>query len=246
MRRLVAVHGLPPFGPPGPGFFFCPPPTMHTSNPAYWTQTTVASCGRNPAEKKRARPVKIPLYPSKGVQIQPVCPLLTNLTLRLTLRPKTMQGFPLKRTPQEENFRTFTGTDWNAFPTGTSHAITGLDASTNYKVRVMERREAETGITVHPRYFVSSLDAAAEQLLATVRAHWTIENSFHWSMDVTFREDQSRVREDHGPQNMATSLNVFHNLVKREPSLKAGIPGNRLRAGWREDYLLKALRGKHD
>ena len=108
-------------------------------------------------------------------------------------------------------------------------------------VKVVGRREAETGITVQPRYFISSLDASAEQSLAAVRAHWTIENSLHWSLDVTFREDQSRVRKDHGPQNLATLRNISHNMLKRETSLKVGIQGKRLQAGWREDYLLKVL-----
>ena len=61
-------------------------------------------------------------------------------------------------------------------------------------------------------------------------------------LDVTFREDQSRVRKDHGPQNMATLRQISHNLLKRETSLKAGIQGKCLQAGWREDCLLKVLR----
>ena len=109
-------------------------------------------------------------------------------------------------------------------------------------VKVVGRREAETGITVQPRYFISSLDASANQLLATVRAHWSIENSLHWSLDVAFGEDLSRVRKDHGPKNMATLRQISHNLLKRESSLKVGIQGKRLQAGWREDYLIKVLR----
>ena len=109
-------------------------------------------------------------------------------------------------------------------------------------VKVVGRREAETGITVQPRYFISSLNVSAERLLATVRAHWSIENSLHWSLDVTFREDQCRVRKDHGPQNLATLRNISHNMLKRETSLKVGIQGKRLQAGWREDYLLKVLK----
>ena len=108
--------------------------------------------------------------------------------------------------------------------------------------KVVGRRETGTDVTVQPRYYISSLDVSAERLLAAVRAHWSIENSLHWSLDVTFREDQSRMRLDHSPQNMATLRQISHNLLKREHSLKVGIQGKRLQAGWREDYLLKVLR----
>ena len=92
-------------------------------------------------------------------------------------------------------------------------------------VKVVGRREAETGVTVQPRYFISSLEASAEQLLATVRAHWSIECSLNWSLDVTFKEDKCRIRKDHGPQNMATLRNNSHNLLKRETSLESGYSG---------------------
>ena len=108
-------------------------------------------------------------------------------------------------------------------------------------VKVVGRRDTDTGITGQPRYYISSLDVSAERLLEAVRAHWSIENSLHWSLDVTFREDQSRVRKDHGPQNMVTLRQISHNKLKRETSLKVGIRGKRLQAGWREDYLLKVL-----
>ncbi len=100
-------------------------------------------------------------------------------------------------------------------------------------VRVVGRRD--TGITVQPRYSISSLDVSAERLLEAVRAHWSIENSLHWSLDVTFREDQSRVRKDHSLQNMATLRQISHNQLKRETSLKVGIQGKRLQvsiASW--------------
>ena len=80
-------------------------------------------------------------------------------------------------------------------------------------------------------------------LLAVVSSHWSIENSLHWTLDVTFREDQCRVRKDHGPQNVATLRQISHNLLKNENTLKVGIPGKRLNAGWDEDYLLKVPLG---
>ena len=102
-------------------------------------------------------------------------------------------------------------------------------------VKVVGRRETPAGTTVQPRYYIRSLDAPAERLLKVVRTHWSIENSLHWSLDVTFGEDHCRIRKDHAPQNMATLRQVSHNLLKNETSLKVGIQGKRLQAGWKED-----------
>ena len=60
---------------------------------------------------------------------------------------------------------------------------------------------------------------------------------------MTFHGDRSRVRKNHGPQNLATLRNISHNMLRGETSLKVGIQGKRLQAGWREDYLLKVLLG---
>ena len=109
-------------------------------------------------------------------------------------------------------------------------------------IKVVGHRDTDQGAAVQARYYISSLDSSAERLLAAIRAHWSIENSLHWSLDVTFREDQSRIRNENAPQNMATLRQISHNLLKRETSLKVGIQGKRLQAGWKEDYLLKVLR----
>ena len=114
-------------------------------------------------------------------------------------------------------------------------------ANLNAVVKVTAQRETATGTTVHSRYYISSLARPAQTLLEVTRRHWGIENSLHWSLDVTFREDHSRVRKDSGPQNLAVLRQIALNLLKQETSLKRGLQGKRLKAGWVEDYLLKVL-----
>ena len=89
-------------------------------------------------------------------------------------------------------------------------------------IKVVGHRETAEGSTSQPRCYISSLAAPAGQLLAAIRGHWSIENSLHWTLDVTFREDQCRVRKDHGPQNLATLRQISHNLLKNENTLKVG------------------------
>ena len=108
-------------------------------------------------------------------------------------------------------------------------------------VKVADRCETAAGISAQPRYYISSPNVPAQRLLKAARSHWSIENSLHQSLVVSFQDDQSRVRKDHGAQNMATLRQIAHNLLKRESTMKVGIQGKRLQAGWREDYFLKVL-----
>lgn len=103
-----------------------------------------------------------------------------------------------------------------------------------------ERRIGEE-VSIESRYFISSLPGDAEQLLWAAREHWGIEKSLHWVLDIAFREDESRVRKGHGPENLATMRHMALNLIRRETSSKGGVKARRLRAGWDEDYLLKVL-----
>lgn len=96
--------------------------------------------------------------------------------------------------------------------------------------------------TVERRYFISSLEADANLALRSVRGHWAIENQLHWCLDIGFREDDCRVREDRSAENLATIRHIGLNLLKQEKSCKLGIKSKRKKAGWNESYLLKVLK----
>lgn len=106
----------------------------------------------------------------------------------------------------------------------------------------VEREELTTGRkSCETRYFISSLEASAKLHCETARQHWRIENSLHWVLDVAFREDFSRVRKDHAPENFAILRQIALNLLKQNKQTKAGIKARRLRAGWDNEFLWQTL-----
>jgi len=107
----------------------------------------------------------------------------------------------------------------------------------------MLRRERQfpDHTTVETAFYLSSLPGTASRVLDATRAHWGIENSLHWVLDVAFREDDQRYRTDNGPQNSAILRHIALNLLKQETTAKGGIQTKRLRAGWDDTYLLKVL-----
>lgn len=91
------------------------------------------------------------------------------------------------------------------------------------------------------RYFISSLGAGAQRMGKIVRAHWGIENSLHWVLDVAFREDECRKRKDNSAENFAVLRHITLNLLKQEKTCKRSIAGKRLLAGWDQSYMEKIL-----
>lgn len=108
-------------------------------------------------------------------------------------------------------------------------------------VKVQAERYVGEQHTLETRYFLSSLTAPAAKLLATVRTHWQIENCCHWVLDIAFREDECRLRKDHGAHNFAILRHIALNCLKQERSAKVGVKNKRLRAGWDNAYLQTVL-----
>jgi predicted transposase YbfD/YdcC len=118
-----------------------------------------------------------------------------------------------------------------------------LWANLNSITMVTRQRDVNDKVSVESSYFISSLKSSASEIARSIRNHWSIENSLHWCLDVSFREDLCRVRKDHAPENFGILRHMAMNLLKQEKSFKGGIQAKRLKASWDHKYLLKLLAG---
>ena len=98
--------------------------------------------------------------------------------------------------------------------------------------------------TKEKRFYIASLPPNAEIIGKAVRSHWGIENSLHWVLDMTYREDESRIRDKNAAENLAiirhTSLNMLQNY-KQKTETKTSIKGLRKKAGWNNNLLAEIV-----
>lgn len=94
--------------------------------------------------------------------------------------------------------------------------------------------------TAETRYYISSLPVAVKQFARAIRSHWGIENSCHWSLDMTYREDDSRIREPHLRENFAWLNRFTLSLLKQHPG-KDSLAMKRRACGWSEKFLAEVL-----
>ena len=97
--------------------------------------------------------------------------------------------------------------------------------------------------TVETRYYISSLPVGVKRFAHAVRSHWGIENTLHWSLDMTFREDESRIRDEQIRENFAWLNRFTLSLLKQHPG-KDSLAMKRRSCGWNEDFLLEVLTGQ--
>jgi len=90
------------------------------------------------------------------------------------------------------------------------------------------------------RFYLSSAQLHAANFAAAVRAHWRIENSLHWVLDVGFDEDRARNRCDHGPENLAILRKLALNVL-RSARHDISIRRKRKRSGWSDEFARSIL-----
>jgi len=106
---------------------------------------------------------------------------------------------------------------------------------------MVERERHDDGQIQHQTaYFISSLPADAKLLLHAVRAHWSVENTFHWTLDVTFREDDARLRTGDSAENFAVLRHIAFNLLKRHPA-KLSLKRKRYKAALDDRFLFDLI-----
>ena len=108
-------------------------------------------------------------------------------------------------------------------------------------VMIVSERRLWNKTTTEARFYLSSLSSNAEKIAGAIRSHWGIENSLHWTLDVTFCEDESRIRKQNSPENFALLRRLAINLLKQEKTSKQSIKMKRYRAAMDNNYLVKIL-----
>ena len=157
------------------------------------------------------------------------------------LPPQKKEGYDVEKSIEKGHGRIETRTTW------TTSAVPWLLeehpewAGLKSIAMVESIRKIGTKQSTERRYYISSLESNAKTLSEAIRAHWSIENTLHWVLDVSFREDFSRVRSHNAPQNLAVLRRVVLNLIRQEKSFNRGVPQKRLRAALDNTYLEKIL-----
>ena len=109
---------------------------------------------------------------------------------------------------------------------------------------IEEQREIRGKISTERRFFISSLPADAKQIASSVRAHWLVENALHWTLDVVFNEDGSRIRKKNAGQNMALIRHIVFNMLSSTKKCfkDVGLKALRKKAAWGDSTLDLILR----
>ena len=132
-----------------------------------------------------------------------------------------------------------------ASPAGELEFLSGWPKLTTVLAVETIRGVTGTGkVEAEIRYFLTSCGDAPAVLAQAIRRHWSVENALHWVLDVTFREDDSRVRDRTAARNLALLRKIALNLVTRDRHSQASRRGRRKMAAWNDDYMLRIITGQ--
>jgi predicted transposase YbfD/YdcC len=95
--------------------------------------------------------------------------------------------------------------------------------------------------TTTMRYYISSLEMDGEKLAHAVRSHWSVENNLHWTLDMSFREDDSRMRSGYSAENFAMMRRMALSIMKRDIQSKRSLKGRRRMCSYNDGYLERLL-----
>ena len=105
---------------------------------------------------------------------------------------------------------------------------------------VESQREFRDKVERETRYYITSTTLPAELSGPMIRDHWAIENSLHWVLDMTFRDDERRIRTENAPSNFTTLNHMANNLFRKAPG-KDSLPMRRHTAAGDDDYLVSLI-----
>jgi predicted transposase YbfD/YdcC len=134
---------------------------------------------------------------------------------------------------------------WAITPSAESFPSFKKWANLKSLIVIKSRREfksSETPATEDTRFYIASIKPDAKKTLGAVRQHWGVENNLHWTLDMTFREDESRIRMDAAPENFAIMRHIALNLIKNDTSRKASVKRKRFMAALEDDFRESIIR----
>jgi predicted transposase YbfD/YdcC len=106
---------------------------------------------------------------------------------------------------------------------------------------VEAQRQLGADRSIEKRYYLMSRAMSAQSFGDAVRSHWGIENQVHWVLDMTFGEDQSRIRQGAAAENFVVLRHLALNLLRQQHTKRLSLKAKRLKAGWDNHYLLQVL-----
>ncbi len=108
-------------------------------------------------------------------------------------------------------------------------------------VELESTREFNNKVEHEKRYYISSLEVTAQDMLCTIRSHWAIENSLHYVLDIAFKDDESRIRKGNAPMNMGIIKHAALNMLRTNQRKRESIKALRKVAGWNNERLSQII-----